>query len=139
MRLRRNVKIELISKVPLFAGCSKAELARVAAIADEIAQPAGTELVTAGTRGREFCVLVAGDADVRGPNGRKLRTLSGGDFFGELALLLDAPRSATVTALTPVRLLVIDRISFQRLLRDVPSIQTKVLRALATRLADESL
>jgi CRP-like cAMP-binding protein len=139
VHLRRNVKIALISRVPLFSECSKSELARVAAIADEISQPAGMELVTAGQRGREFCVLVSGSVDVRDRAGRTLATLSDGDFFGEIALLLDAPRSATVTAATPVRLLVIDRVGFQRLLRDVPTIQGKVLSALATRLADESV
>ena len=138
MRLRSNAKVDLISKVPLFAGCSKLELALVASIADEIAQPAGTSLIEQGKKGREFCILVAGEVDVR--QGRKqLRLLSAGDFFGEIALILDAPRSATVTATTDVRLLVIDQNAFRRLLRESPSIQGKVLEALALRLADESL
>ena len=138
MRLRSNAKVDLISKVPLFAGCSKRELTLVASIADEIAQPAGTSLIEQGKKGREFCILVAGEVDVR--QGRKqLRLLSAGDFFGEIALILDAPRSATVTATTDVRLLVIDQNAFRRLLRESPSIQGKVLEALALRLADESL
>ena len=138
MRLRSNAKVDLISKVPLFAGCSKRELGLVASIADEIAQPAGTSLIEQGKKGREFCILVAGEVDVR--QGRKqLRLLSAGDFFGEIALILDAPRSATVTATTDVRLLVIDQNAFRRLLRESPSIQGKVLEALALRLADESL
>ena len=138
MRLRSNAKVDLISKVPLFAGCSKRELTLVASIADEIAQPAGTSLIEQGKKGREFCILVAGEVDVR--QGRKqLRLLSAGDFFGEIALILDAPRSATVTATTDVRLLVIDQNAFRRLLRESPSIQTKVLEALASRLAAESL
>ena len=138
MRLRSNAKVDLISKVPLFAGCSKRELGLVASIADEIAQPAGTSLIEQGKKGREFCILVDGEVDVR--QGRKqLRLLSAGDFFGEIALILDAPRSATVTATTDVRLLVIDQNAFRRLLRESPSIQGKVLEALALRLADESL
>ena len=138
MRLRSNAKVDLISKVPLFAGCSKRELGLVASIADEIAQPAGTSLIEQGKKGREFCILVDGEVDVR--QGRKqLRLLSAGDFFGEIALILDAPRSATVTATTDVRLLVIDQNAFRRLLRESPSIQEKVLEALALRLADESL
>ncbi len=138
MRLRSNAKVDLISKVPLFAGCSKRELGLVASIADEIAQPAGTALTVEGKPGREFCILVSGEVDVR--QGHKLlRQLSAGDFFGEIALILDAPRSATVTATAEVRLLVIDRNAFRRLLRESPSIQGKVLGALALRLADESL
>ena len=128
----------LIAQVPLFAGCSKRELALVAGIADEIAQPAGSALTVEGKPGREFCVLVGGDAEVRQRN-KRLGLLSGGDFFGEIALILDAPRSATVTATSDVRLLVIDRNAFHRLLRESPSIQGKVLEALAARLAAESL
>ncbi len=71
-------------------------------------------------------MLVEGAVDVRS-RGKRLRALAGGDFFGEIALIMDAPRSATVTATTPVRLVVIDRIPFQRLMRDTPSIQGKVL------------
>lgn len=137
-RLRKNAKVDLIARVPLFAQCSKAELARIAQIADEISQPEGSELIRQGARGGEFCVLVDGTVDVRS-SGRLLRTLSSGDFFGEIALILDAPRSATVSATTRVRLLVIDRVSFRRLLTGMPAIQTKVLEALAARLADESL
>ena len=138
MRLRGNAKVDLISRVPLLAGCSKRELALVARIADEIAQPTGTVLTAEGKPGREFCILIAGDAEVR-QRGKRLRLLSSGDFFGEIALILDAPRSATVTATSDVRLLVIDRHAFHRVLRESPSIQGKVLEALAVRLAAESL
>jgi CRP/FNR family cyclic AMP-dependent transcriptional regulator len=138
MRLGKNTKVGLISRVPLFAGCSKRELGLIAGIADEIVQPAGTKLTTEGARGREFCVLVSGAATVS-HRGQELRTLGDGDFFGEISLLLDAPRSATVTATSDTRLLVIDKAPFQRLLREVPGIQSKLLEALATRLAAESL
>ncbi len=138
MGLRKNAKVDLISKVPLFAGCSKRELGIVASIADEIVQPAGVSLIEQGRKGREFCILGTGEVEIR--QGRKrLRTLSAGDFFGEIALILDAPRSASVTAITQVRLLVIHQVAFRRLLRDTHSIQDKVLEALASRLASESL
>jgi CRP-like cAMP-binding protein len=138
MRLRSNAKVDLMSKVPLLASCSKRELGLVAGIADEIAQPAGTVLTAEAKVGREFCILVSGDAEVR-RRGKLLALLTAGDFFGEIALILDSPRSATVTATSDVRLLVIDRNAFRRLLRESPSIQGKVLEALATRLADESM
>jgi CRP-like cAMP-binding protein len=138
MRLRKNAKVDLISKVPLFAGCSQRELGLVARIADEIAQPAGTTLTVEGKPGREFCIVISGDVEVS-QRGRRLRLLSAGDFFGEIALVLDAPRSATVKAIDSVRLLVVDRNAFHRLLDESPSIQGKVLEALASRLAAESL
>ncbi len=136
--LRRDRKIELIARAPLFAGCSKKEVARIASLADEVDIPAGRALTHERRTGREFCVLISGSADVRKAN-KKIATLSDGDFFGEIALILDAPRSATVSATTPVRLLVIERRAFQSLMEEVPSIQTKVLQALAARLAHESL
>jgi CRP-like cAMP-binding protein len=136
--LRRDRKIELIASVPLFAGCSKRELTKIASLADELDLPAGATLTKEGRTGREFCVLVAGAADVHA-GGKKLATLSDGDFFGEIALVLDAPRSATVSATTPVQLLVLERRGFRRLMEEMPSIQTKVLQALAKRLAHESI
>jgi len=134
MKLRRDAKIELLRGVPLFSGCSGKELGQISALADELYQPEGTTLITEGTKGREFFVLVAGSVDVR-RNGRKLRELGSGSFFGEIALVSETPRTATVVATSPVRLLVITGQSFSRLLRETPSIQAKVLAALAERVA----
>jgi len=134
MKLRRDSKIDLLRSVPLFAECSQKELGRIAAIADELYQPEGTRLIEEGKKGREFFVLVDGTADVR-RTGRKLRTMGTGDFFGEIALITDAPRSATVTATSPVRVLVITSQAFQRLLADTATLQPKVLAALAERAA----
>jgi CRP/FNR family transcriptional regulator, cyclic AMP receptor protein len=138
MRLRKDAKIDLLKRVPLFAQCSKQELAAVASVADEIDLRQGKQLTTQGRPGREFLVLVEGEAEVR-KNGRKLRTLSDGDFFGEIALVTKRPRTATVVATTPVRVLVITDRSFQSLLERSPSIQVKVLQALAERVAGDNL
>lgn len=138
MPLRKNAKVELIKRVPLFSQCSKRELAEVAAVADEIDLREGKELTRQGRPGREFFVLIEGEADVR-KNGRKIRTLKGGDFFGEIALVSSKPRTATVVAATPVRVLVVTDRSFKRLLERSPTIQLKVLQALAERIAGESL
>ncbi|MEX1357776.1 MAG: cyclic nucleotide-binding domain-containing protein [Gaiellaceae bacterium] len=138
MRLRKNAKIDLLKRVPLFAQCSKQELAAVAAVADEIDLRQGKELTTQGRPGREFLVLVEGEAEVR-KNGRKLRTLQDGDFFGEIALVTKRPRTATVVAKTPVRVLVVTDRAFQSLLERSPSIHSKVLQALAERVAGDDL
>ena len=134
--LRRNEKVELIKRVPLFAHCSKRELQEVAQLADEIDLREGKEMTRQGSRGREFFVLLEGTANVT-KNGRRINTLGTGDFFGEIALVSDTPRTATVTAMSPVRALVVTDRSFRRLLEDSPSIQSKVLTALAERLAPE--
>jgi CRP/FNR family cyclic AMP-dependent transcriptional regulator len=136
--LRRNEKVELIKKVPLFAGCSKHELEQIAQIADEIDLAEGKEMTREGSRGREFFVLLEGDADVT-KGGNSINKLGAGDFFGEIALVSDSPRTATVTATSPVRALVITDRSFRRLLDEQPEIQRKVLIALAERLAPDHL
>ena len=134
--LRRNQKVELIRKVPLFAHCSKRELEQIAQIADEIDLREGKEMTRQRSRGQEFFVLLEGDASVN-KDGRRINTLRAGDFFGEIALVSDTPRTATVTATSPVRALVITDRSFKRLLENMPQIQAKVLSALAERLAPE--
>jgi CRP/FNR family cyclic AMP-dependent transcriptional regulator len=138
MALRRNAKIELLKSVPLFSQCTRKELAAVAAVADEIDLREGRELTRQGAPGREFFVLIEGEADVR-RNGRKVRTLSDGDFFGEIALVTKRPRTATVVARTPVRVLVVTDRSFRRMIEESPSMQTKVLQALAERLSGDDL
>ena len=137
MALRRNAKVDLLRSVPLFAGCSQKELGQIAMIADELSLPEGAKLIEEGKRGREFFVLVNGTVDVR-RGGRKLRTMGNGDFFGEIALVSDAPRSATVTSASPVRVLVITGQAFQRLLTETTTIQAKVLAVLAERVAATS-
>lgn len=133
MRLHKDRKVELLREVPLFAGCSKAELQRIAALADELDLAEGATLIREGERGREFIVVVDGTVRVtRG--GKKLRDLGSGDFIGEIALVSDVPRTATVAATSPVRLLVITDRAFRSLLEQVPSIATKVLQSLGERL-----
>jgi CRP/FNR family transcriptional regulator, cyclic AMP receptor protein len=134
MRLRKDAKSELLKRVPLFSNCSKRELAAIAAIADEIDLKEGKELTRQGAPGREFFVLVEGTADVI-KNRRKVNTLKAMDFFGEIALVHETPRTATVKATSPVRALVITERNFKRLLKEQPEIQRKVLAALAERLA----
>lgn len=136
MPLRKNAKVELMKRVPLFSQCSKRELAEVAAVADEIDLRAGKELTRQGRPGREFFVLIDGEADVK-KNGRKIATMKSGDFFGEIALVSSKPRTATVVATTPVRVLVLTDRSFRRVLEHSPSIQLKVLQALADRIRDD--
>jgi len=138
MRLRKDAKIELISRVPLFEGLSGSHLGKVARLADEIDVREGKELTREGERGEEFFVLVEGEAVVR-RKGRKVGTLGSGDFFGEIALVADTPRTATVATTAESRVLVITRRGFQELLRDTPAVQVRVLEALAKRVAPQTI
>ena len=138
MRLGRDQKTELIRKVPLFSRCSRAELKEIAKLADEIDLPQDKEMTREGAPGREFFVLLEGTADVR-KKGRKINTLGAGDFFGEISLVSRQPRTATVTATSPVRALVVTDYSFRHLLDESPQIKTKVMEAMAERLAPETL
>jgi CRP-like cAMP-binding protein len=135
--LHRNQKLELLKSVPLFAGCSKKELAQIGLIADEIDLPQGTELTREGTKGREFFVLVEGTADVK-REGRTINTMRAGDFFGEVALVTNTPRTATVTAATPLDVLVITARDFERLIVENPLIALKVMRAVVERVPDDA-
>ena len=136
MALRKNAKVELIKGVPLFSELGKRELNEVASIADEIDLREGKELTVEGQPGREFFVIVEGDAVVR-QGDREINRLTAGDFFGEIALVEDRPRTATVVAETPIRALVITDRSFRTLLDRSPEIESKVMSAKAARLSPE--
>ena len=138
MALRKNAKVEMLKRVPLFSRCSNKELGEIAQITDEIDLPEGRVLTKEGASGREFFVLVEGNADVRRKR-RKVGTLGPGDFLGEIALVTKAPRTATVKTTSPVRALVVSEQNFRRLLERAPQVQIKVLEALAERVAATSL
>jgi CRP-like cAMP-binding protein len=133
--LGRDAKISLLKGVPLFADCSKRELQEISRVADEVEVPAEYALTTEGAAGQELVVIVDGAADVR-RGGRRINTVSSGDFVGEIALVTDVPRTATVRTTQPTHALVLTRRDFRALMKRVPSIQLKVLEALAGRLPD---
>ena len=133
MPLSKNEKVELLKRTALFAECTRAELIEVALSADEREAPTGHSLTEEGRVGREFFVLVEGAVTVRRA-GRKLADLGPGDWFGEIAILTYKPRTATVTAISPVRLLVISDRAFRRVVETTPRIALNVLRSVAARL-----
>jgi CRP-like cAMP-binding protein len=135
--LGKDAKVELLKKVPLFAGCSKTELRRLAATADEIDVREGYVLMREGRPGREFFVLVEGSVQVtRGE--KKLSELGPGDWFGEIALLTKIPRTASVVATSAVRALVVTDRAFRQLVETMPSLAIKVLASLGDRLAADA-
>ncbi len=137
MPLSLKQKVELLKGVPLFTECSKAELTEVAISADEREAAEGDRLTEEGRRGREFFVVVEGTVGVE-QGGRMLGDLGPGDWFGEMAILRYKPRTATVTATAPVRVLVISDRDFRRVVETTPRIALKVLRSVAERLEHDA-
>jgi CRP-like cAMP-binding protein len=134
MRLfTQDVKVEALRRVPLFSELSKKELGRLAAMADDLEVDAGKTLCKEGQVGREFFVIVEGEVDVT-RKGRKVNRQGGDEFFGEIALLEEVPRTASVTAKTPVRLFVLTGRDFRSLVDSSPSVERKVMKSLARRL-----
>jgi CRP/FNR family cyclic AMP-dependent transcriptional regulator len=127
-------KQAMLARVPLFAGCKPRDLDDLAMNCDEVDVPTGQVLTREGRPGQEFFVLAEGRVGIDRA-GEHIRDLGPGDFFGELALLSGAPRTATATALTDCRLLVLTRPQFHTLLTDHPAIQAAVLEAVAERVA----
>jgi CRP-like cAMP-binding protein len=138
MRLRRDAKVDGLSGVPLFAHCSKKELRQIATIADELDLPVGRVLCREGHLGRQFFLILDGTVEVtRG--GRKVASIGAGEVVGEASLVSRLPRNATVTVTEPARALVVTSRDFTQLLEVSPMIQGKVARALADRVAPQTI
>jgi CRP-like cAMP-binding protein len=133
MATHTDQKLELLKQTPLLAELGRRELEEVGRLVDEIDVAAGKVLMRQGETGREFFVLVDGSVGID-RDGTRVRALGPGDFFGEIALLSEGPRTATATAETPTKLLVLGHREFHSLMSQYPSIQTSVLNCLASRL-----
>ena len=124
---------EMLARVPLFSGCSKRELAIIAQAAKEVRHKAGTVIAREGEHGIGLFLILEGKCRVT-IGGKEKAILGPGDFFGEIALIDGGPRTATVTAITDVRLLGITEWVFRGLLKEHPSIAIHTLEAVAGRL-----
>jgi CRP/FNR family cyclic AMP-dependent transcriptional regulator len=125
-------KLALLRSVPLFVGLDDDELKAVGALTTEVDVPAGHELAREETFGNEFYLIVEGDVRIHRA-GATLRTLGPGDFLGEIALIDHGRRTASATADTDCRLLVLGHREFHSLLDAQPDIRVHVLEALARR------
>src|SRR6478672_1992012 len=132
---RRDQFIDHLSQVPLFSALSRKELGLVARRAEDVVVPAGKVLVSEGETGQQFFVIMSGTAKLT-RRGRKIATLGPGDAFGELALLDKHPRNATVTAETPLEVVVLGQREFGGLIDEVPGFARKLLAGMARRLRD---
>jgi len=122
-----------LGQVPIFSECTKRELTIIGRAAKEVSHREGTVIAREGERGVGLFLILEGQCRVS-IGGKTKAKLGPGDFFGEVALLDGGPRTATVTALTPVRLVGITGWVFRGLLMEHPSIALKTLEAVAGRL-----
>jgi CRP/FNR family cyclic AMP-dependent transcriptional regulator len=133
----------LVRRLPLFEGLSEDRLEALASVAWVGTVPAGAAIIEEGDEVLEdeegLFLLISGSVEVRksatdADDGRLLRTLGPGDFFGEMALIDAHPRSASVFATSEVQYLAISRWDFHRQLRNDPDIALRIMATLAERL-----
>ena len=128
----RDAQRRHLQRVPLFSGFNEDDLRRVAELSRIVEAPVGTVITQIGDAGESFFVIIDGMAGVRTPVGPGSE-LHPGDFFGEMSLLDGEPRSATIVATTDLRLLVVDRTHFWRLLDETPELIRRILTILSRR------
>jgi len=127
--IKRDKKIDLLKKVPMFSNLSNRQLIEIAKHLQQVSVKTGSVLAKQGSKGWEFFLIVEGKAQVQ-KNGKTIRKLTSGDFFGEISLIDNESRTASVTAETDMILLVVDARSFDHLLEAVPGLQKKIVFAL---------
>jgi CRP/FNR family transcriptional regulator, cyclic AMP receptor protein len=128
-----DTKADALRRCPFFADLSRNELIELAKASEDMEVEEGKVLTREGESGREFFVIVEGEVAVT-KDGNEIRRMGPGDFFGEIALIEDTPRTATVTATAPLRFFVLTRQSFRSLLAHQPELEQKVNQALEERL-----
>jgi CRP-like cAMP-binding protein len=133
--VRNRAGNQHLAKIPLFAKLSAKQLAVVDGLVTTIDVPAGRDLIHQGETGKEFIVVIRGEAEVS-RDGEVIAVRGPGSFFGEMALLLNQPRNATVVARSDMTVDVIDLQAFRRLLEEYPDLYAPLLQATAQRLAE---
>ena len=126
-------KVDLLARMPLFAGLETDELARIADLTEEVEGAAGTGLTHEGRYEGWFYLVVAGTVEIARA-GAAVDTVGAGDFVGEISLLDDGPRTATATTLTPCELLRVNNSQFNSLLEASPAIREALEEAMEARL-----
>ena len=131
----KSIQADVLSEVPLFAGCSKRELGQIAKAGTEVQQPAGAVIAEQGQMGREAFVILSGSVDIR-CGGRKITSLGAGEVVGELSLLDHGPRTASVVCATDCDLFVLDQRHFREVIEKHTTIAFKLLGTLAERIRE---
>ena len=127
-----NTKLEMLRRVPMFAGCKNNALEEIGQLADEVDVPDGYVLIREGTFGEQFFMIVEGRVRIE-RGGQTVRTLGPGEFLGEIALIDKGRTTATATSEGPAKLFVLSHQGFNSLLDRSPAIRLEVMTALAAR------
>ena len=131
--MAKDERVERLRLVPLFASCTDKQLQFIAGRVEDLEFPEGKVLTREGESGGEFFILLSGEAEVQ-QGGMVINSMKAGDFFGEIALLDNGPRSATVVAKTPLRSLVLSPRQFQDVLHQDAEMAVTILHAVSRRL-----
>jgi len=133
-RMKLDDKASLLAALPLFSTCTKRHLKSLAKLTRGVLVEPGASLFNEGAPSTEAYVIVAGSAEVRS-RGRKVAVLGPGEIVGELGLILERPRNATVRALTPLDTLAISRAELRNAVVESPELGWALLEAVAHRLS----
>jgi CRP-like cAMP-binding protein len=125
---------ELLAQVPLFSHLSRRQLKRLADSATEERYMEGARIVRQGEEGDSFFIIVEGQARVANRSGKTVNELLPGDFFGEISLLDGGVRTATVVSETPMRMLVLKRNAFRKIVSEDSAVAVKLLEYAAALL-----
>jgi CRP-like cAMP-binding protein len=131
-RMAADEKLKLLKTVPLFASCDAREIERLGMLVEEVELPAGRVLFHQGDSAQELFLVVMGQVRVE-RNGTVLAVRGPGEFFGEIALVAEGPRTATATCITDCRLLVLVHRDFHTVMDEFPTLKLRVLETLAKR------
>jgi CRP/FNR family transcriptional regulator, cyclic AMP receptor protein len=127
-----DTKADALGRCPLFSSLQRSDLVQLAKVTEDLEVEEGKVLAREGEIGQEFFVIVEGEVSVT-KDGQEIRRLGPGDFFGEIALLQDVRRTATVTAATQLRFFVLTRQGFRSLFAHQPEIEAQVRKAAEER------
>ena len=133
--VRDRAREAVLADVDLFRDLSKAQLKRLALASREVSHPKGKTVATEGRGGLAFHYILEGSASVS-KDGRELRTLGPGDYFGEISMIDGRPRSATVTAVEPMKALAIPHLDFEAVVDEDPGFARHLLKTLCARLRE---
>lgn len=132
-RGREDGYIATLSRIPLFEGLSKKELQFISSMTSEVSVRAGATLVKQGEPGQEAMVVESGTGVVK-RDGEQIDTIGPGDVFGEMSLIVDQPRNASIEATSNMRVLVMNSREFSSVLSESPEVAVKILKTVVARL-----
>ncbi len=131
--MAKDERVERLRTVPLFQSCTDPQLQFIATRVEDLDFPAGKVLCEEGASGGDFFIVLSGEAEVR-RSGKKVDTMREGDFFGEISLIDNGPRTATVVAAMPMRCFVLSAGQFQDVLYQSGEIARQILYTVTKRL-----